>query len=512
MATSARSDGELKDAMWSSQSDEPSKHLEDKEDDHPSKPDIFEQGTNDEVSLSKERDSGSWSGDQAVKTARYNHVAEKSLSLAEAKLFYQRHKLETSHQNGETVTPLTRWGTSFAEELGGLSRTDSIASRESGYGGRRGESNSLSVLPVTSVGLDESIIGQSTLSSEPGKNDTCVSSSNQALQQDGSSLLEKSEKIPPFGTEDETQHPVIDGSHINQEMRTICTLIKNVLDIRHRYIELSLQRPHDNPKDKEDWIIYPPPPQPVWDDVNNRPHGLSSGPNSLKNSKVLSPDDNPADAGSLGGSPVQQLHNSSAKKPRKPGQHVGEDFDLSDCLPLPEEGDFIYKLDNNSVYQVYENSNLLHSNMPMAKVPTLGEFYMDLEYVKDVSSDGPSKSFAYRELDILEGEYNLYYLVHEYEETASCKKVPHRDFYNVRKVDTHVHHSSCMNQKHLLRFIKSKMKKSPDEVVLFRDGKRLTLKEVFESINLTAYDLSIDTLDMHVCIGFLDTSSTIFSY
>jgi AMP deaminase len=55
-----------------------------------------------------------------------------------------------------------------------------------------------------------------------------------------------------------------------------------------------------------------------------------------------------------------------------------------------------------------------------------------------------------------------------------------------------------MNQKHLLRFIKSKMRKSPDEVVLFRDGKHLTLREVFESINLTAYDLSIDTLDMHV--------------
>src|SRR6202012_4628672 len=33
--------------------------------------------------------------------------------------------------------------------------------------------------------------------------------------------------------------------------------------------------------------------------------------------------------------------------------------------------------------------------------------------------------------------------------------------------------------------------------VLIRDGQLLTLKEVFESINLTAYDLSIDTLDMH---------------
>ena len=42
--------------------------------------------------------------------------------------------------------------------------------------------------------------------------------------------------------------------------------------------------------------------------------------------------------------------------------------------------------------------------------------------------------------------------------TFSCS----RDFYNLRKVDTHVHHSSSMNQKHLLRFIKSKMKRTPN--------------------------------------------------
>jgi AMP deaminase len=65
------------------------------------------------------------------------------------------------------------------------------------------------------------------------------------------------------------------------------------------------------------------------------------------------------------------------------------------------------------------------------------------------------------------------------------------------QIDTHVHHSAAMNQKHLLRFIKSKLKKEPDETVIFREGKHLTLVEVFESLKLTAYDLSVDTLDMH---------------
>ena len=41
------------------------------------------------------------------------------------------------------------------------------------------------------------------------------------------------------------------------------------------------------------------------------------------------------------------------------------------------------------------------------------------------------------------------------------------------------------------------MKRTPDDVVIFRDGAALTLSQVFQSLNLTAYDLSIDTLDMH---------------
>lgn len=34
-------------------------------------------------------------------------------------------------------------------------------------------------------------------------------------------------------------------------------------------------------------------------------------------------------------------------------------------------------------------------------------------------------------------------------------------------------------------------------LLLLRDGKWLTLKEVFESLRMTGYDLNVDTLDMH---------------
>uniref|UniRef100_A0A7S2WBS6 AMP deaminase n=1 Tax=Rhizochromulina marina TaxID=1034831 RepID=A0A7S2WBS6_9STRA len=131
------------------------------------------------------------------------------------------------------------------------------------------------------------------------------------------------------------------------------------------------------------------------------------------------------------------------------------------------------------------------------RVPSAAEFYRDLFEIHRITMMGPVKSYAYKRLRVLEEHFNMHVMLNSERELAAQKSVPHRDFYNVRKVDTHVHHSACMNQKHLLRFIKSKLRKDPNEIVTFRDGKFMTLAEVFSSLELTAYDLSVDTLDMH---------------
>ena len=272
-------------------------------------------------------------------------------------------------------------------------------------------------------------------------------------------------------------------------------------------MRLSLQEDGDNPKDDPNWIIYPPPPEPAWYEERERANttnGLNSQNDTMADSTVLPPDrphTKSSDHSRTVSETAQSPCTPKAPRPkRKPGQDIGEDFYIEDLLPVPGLGEMVFRLDANSVYQIYENSKAMELDTPVINIPTIREFYIDLEDILNVSSDGPSKSFAFRRLQYLEGKFNLYVLLNEYQEMADSKRVPHRDFYNVRKVDTHVHHSACMNQKHLLRFIKSKMKKCPDEIVLFRDGKHLTLEEVFQSIKLTAYDLSIDTLDMHVCI------------
>ena len=65
------------------------------------------------------------------------------------------------------------------------------------------------------------------------------------------------------------------------------------------------------------------------------------------------------------------------------------------------------------------------------------------------------------------------------------------------QVDTHIHAASCMNQKHLLRFIKKAMKNHPNEIVCNSKDQKMTLQDVFASMKLTAYDLSVDMLDVH---------------
>lgn len=54
-----------------------------------------------------------------------------------------------------------------------------------------------------------------------------------------------------------------------------------------------------------------------------------------------------------------------------------------------------------------------------------------------------------------------------------------------------------MNQKHLLRFIKKTLKNNSDEIVTVSRGQPMTLQQVFQSMNLTTYDLTVDMLDVH---------------
>ena len=166
------------------------------------------------------------------------------------------------------------------------------------------------------------------------------------------------------------------------------------------------------------------------------------------------------------------------------------------AAPLPAKSQHECRM-VDGVMHVYHPNAQGESELVHKPPGTATDFFYDLHALLRVQSYGPSKTFCHKRLLLTEQKFNLHVMLNADREFLEQKKAPHRDFYNVRKVDTHVHHSACMNQKHLLRFIKSKLKREPQEIVIYRDGKFLNLREVFESIGMTAYELNVDTLDMH---------------
>ncbi|XP_050082793.1 AMP deaminase 2 isoform X2 [Anopheles aquasalis] len=150
----------------------------------------------------------------------------------------------------------------------------------------------------------------------------------------------------------------------------------------------------------------------------------------------------------------------------------------------------------SGVFEVFPSDEPSAEPLPY-QYPRLPDFVQDMQMMCSMIADGPLKSFCYRRLSYLYSKFQLHVLLNELRELASQKAVPHRDFYNIRKVDTHIHAASCMNQKHLLRFIKKTLKNCADEVVTVTKGTPMTLAQVFQSMNLTTYDLTVDMLDVH---------------
>ena len=230
------------------------------------------------------------------------------------------------------------------------------------------------------------------------------------------------------------------------------------------------------------WRIYPPPPRPHWEQFVPAP--ASTFVREAETGVPLHTPLEPASQANV--LAAQELLESCGGVP---GEFRMEHIDLPPKHSI-QGADVQFGL-VDGVFQVWtDESRLTH-------VTPSDEWFHDLDVLRSITSDGPAKSFAWRRLKYLEGKWNLYKLLNEYRESDFLKRVSHRDFYNVRKVDTHVHHSASMNQKHLLRFIKAKIKRHSDDVVLHQGGKPMTLRDVFQLLGLTAYDLSIDTLDMH---------------
>ena len=63
--------------------------------------------------------------------------------------------------------------------------------------------------------------------------------------------------------------------------------------------------------------------------------------------------------------------------------------------------------------------------MPAFDIPSIREYFVDLDYVLSIISDGPTKSFAFRRLKYLSSKFDMYALLNEFQELADMKvRVP----------------------------------------------------------------------------------------
>ncbi|XP_069801432.1 AMP deaminase 1 [Dendropsophus ebraccatus] len=172
-----------------------------------------------------------------------------------------------------------------------------------------------------------------------------------------------------------------------------------------------------------------------------------------------------------------------------------EDPFRTDNLPA----DLGYKLQvKDGMVFVYPDDDALAKGKPKdLNYPDVHEFVDDMNLLITLIAQGPVKTYTHRRLKFLSSKYKVHEMLNELEELKELKNNPHRDFYNCRKVDTHIHAAACMNQKHLLRFIKKSYRVDSERVVYNAKGKQLTLKQVFENLKLHPYDLTVDSLDVH---------------
>uniref|UniRef100_A0A672JCK7 AMP deaminase n=1 Tax=Salarias fasciatus TaxID=181472 RepID=A0A672JCK7_SALFA len=177
-----------------------------------------------------------------------------------------------------------------------------------------------------------------------------------------------------------------------------------------------------------------------------------------------------------------------------PPQNGGDPFDTSD---LPKNLGYVARM-KDGVICVYNDAAAADKHQPKdLPCPDYNTFIDDMNFLIALIAQGPTKTYTHRRLKFLMSKFNVHEMLNEMEEMKELKLNPHRDFYNCRKVDTHIHAAACMNQKHLLRFIKKSYREDADRVVHNLKGREVTMKELFETLNLHPYDLTVDSLDVH---------------
>lgn len=111
----------------------------------------------------------------------------------------------------------------------------------------------------------------------------------------------------------------------------------------------------------------------------------------------------------------------------------------------------------------------------------VAEFCADYLQVSHTMRNRGCASFCLPRLQELDLRFQLHAHHNAKREALRQQETGGRDWYQVRKVDTHIHHSASFSQRQLMQFIRRKMSEENNMIVAEEKGKLLTLREVFST-------------------------------
>ena len=88
------------------------------------------------------------------------------------------------------------------------------------------------------------------------------------------------------------------------------------------------------------------------------------------------------------------------------------------------------------------------------------------------------KTFAHQRIKILLQKFDMHEMLNRNHELQEQKLINKIDFYNMKMIDNHIHHTAAMSASHLRNFILKKYKKESSTKVItnHKPGEDLTLK------------------------------------
>lgn len=141
-------------------------------------------------------------------------------------------------------------------------------------------------------------------------------------------------------------------------------------------------------------------------------------------------------------------------------------------LDVNEDNNPTFSSDSNYIIQLCNGH---------VDVPTFIEFKRNFEQCLRIIQDRNLSIFSEKRLQYLLNKFPVFQYLKSKEEMRQSKNVPHKDFYNCRKIDLNLLLSGCFSQWQLTEFIWSKLEKEPNKIIYqTSNGRHITLIQLFK--------------------------------